>query len=67
MGLGCGCSAPPMGGLGQLTTVASSLAAGFSIAGAGATGLILGYFLGKHAQRTGLALNRGRRHRRGRR
>ena len=43
-------------------TAATSLAAGFSIAGAGATGLILGYFLGKHAQRVGLAWN-GRRRR----
>lgn len=64
-GLGCGCHAPaPMSGLGQFMTAATSLAAGFSIAGAGATGMILGYFIGKHAQRTGLALNRRRRARR---
>lgn len=65
-GLGCGCQAPPMpmAGLGQVATAVTSLAAGLGIAGAGATGLILGYFIGKHAQRTGLALNRRRRGRR---
>jgi hypothetical protein len=54
----------PMAGLGQVATAVTSLAAGLGIAGAGATGLILGYFIGKHAQRTGLALNRRRRGRR---
>lgn len=59
-GLGCGCSAPTAG-LGQVLATAGGLAAGLSIAGAGALGLIGGYFLGKHAQRAGLALNRRRR------
>lgn len=57
-GLGCGCS-PTTAGLGQILAAG----AGFAIAGAGAVGLIAGYFLGKYAQRAGLALNRRRRRR----
>lgn len=61
-GLGCGCSSGS--GVGQILATAGGLAAGFSVAAAGAVGLIGGYFIGKHAQRTGLALNRRRRRRR---
>lgn len=63
-GLGCPCSATATSGLGQILATAGGLAAGLSIAGAGALGLIGGYFLGKHAQRAGLALNPRRRRRR---
>lgn len=58
-GLGCGCTSTA--GLGQLAPAVGGLAAGFGVAGAGAMGLIAGYFLGKHAQKAGLALNRRRR------
>lgn len=64
-GLGCGCA--PTSGLGQIMAAASGLATGLGIAGTGFVGLIAGYFIGKHAQRTGLALNRRRRSRRSRR
>lgn len=68
MGLGCGCSSPAVSGLGQIAAAASGLFTGLGVAGAGFGGLIAGYFIGKHAQRTGLALNRrGRRGRRSRR
>jgi hypothetical protein len=65
-GLGCGCTAamPATAGLGQILPAFTGLAAGFTIAAAGGAGLVAGYFLGKHAQRAGLALNRGRRGRR---
>ena len=65
-GLGCGCSAP-MSGLGQIAAAASGLFTGLGVAGAGFGGLLVGYFVGKHAEKRGLALNRRRRHRRSRR
>jgi len=52
----------PLLGLGQVVTALTSFAVGLGVVGAGATGLIVGYFLGKYAQRAGLALN-GRRRR----
>lgn len=60
-GLGCGCTSTA--GLGQLAPAAGGVFVGAGVVGAGAMGLIAGYFLGKHAQRVGLALNRSRRRR----
>jgi hypothetical protein len=59
-GLACPCSTPTAG-LGQILASLGGAAAGMGIAGAGAVGLITGYFLGKHAQARGLALNSRRR------
>jgi hypothetical protein len=57
-----------MSGLGQIAAAASGLFTGLGVAGAGFGGLLVGYFVGKHAEKRGLALNgRRRRHRRGRR
>lgn len=63
MGLGCGCSDGHSSASG-LGLEIGSLVAGGGAVGIGMTGLVIGYFLGKHAQRRGLALNRGRRNRR---
>jgi hypothetical protein len=64
MGLGCPCTPGPVAGLGQILATLGGAAAGMGIAGAGAVGLVVGYFVGKHAQARGLALNSRRRRRR---